>query len=286
MKQYLDLVTDVLNNGELRPNRTGIDTLSLFGVQTKYDLRYGFPLLTTKKVNFDSVVRELLWFLSGETNIHKGLRPSRIWDEWADESGEVGPGYGWQWRHWGADYFHPSDAPAWKISDHPWLNDPGIDQIAEAIRLLKSSPSSRRIIVSAWNVADLPRMALPPCHAFFQLSVSTSNSPEGKPYLDCKLYQRSADLALGVPFNIASYALLMHMFAQECGMTPRFLIHTFGDLHIYVNHIEGLKKQISRPPLPLPSLWLAEKPFDNLKFEDIGINNYDHHPYIKFEVAV
>ena len=280
MKQYLDLVADVLDNGELRPNRTGIDTLSLFGVQTRYDLRYGFPLLTTKKVVFDSVVRELLWFLSGETNIHNGLRPSRIWDEWADKDGEVGPIYSKQWRKWDCNPFWTRDSNG-NSTIHMY-----IDQIAQVIQQLKNSPNSRRIIVSAWNVADLEKMALPPCHLLFQFYVSTLKDSHGKPYLDCHLYQRSADVALGVPFNIASYALLMHMLAQECNMAPRYLIHSFGDAHVYVNHIEGLRRQLTRPLLALPSIYINKKPFDEITFDDISLVNYNHHPFIKFDVAV
>jgi thymidylate synthase len=259
MRAYLDLVQQVLEHGERRTDRTGVGTLSLFGAQTRYDLRQGFPLLTTKKVLFSAVVRELLWFLRGSTNIRDGLtQHTPIWDAWADADGELGPIYGYQWRNWGGQ---------------------GIDQIANAIETIRRDPGSRRNIVSAWNVADLPKMKLPPCHAFFQFYAQGS-------FLDCQLYQRSADLALGVPFNLASYALLLSMIAQECGLVPRYFIHTFGDAHIYLNHVEGLRTQLAREPRPLPHLQLAAKPTLEMAFEDISIKNYDPHPFIKFEVAV
>ncbi|QQR89285.1 MAG: thymidylate synthase [Myxococcales bacterium] len=259
MKAYLELIEHVLEHGERREDRTGTGTLGIFGTQTRYDLREGFPLLTTKKVLFDAVVRELLWFLKGSTNINDGLSEyTPIWDAWADENGELGPIYGKQWRNWGGQ---------------------GIDQIGRAIELIKNDPTSRRIIVSAWNVGDLDKMALPPCHAFFQFSV-TGN------FLDCQLYQRSADLALGVPFNIAIYALLSTMIAQECKLEARYFIHTLGDAHIYLNHVEGLKKQLARKPYPLPTLRIAHKTFDDISFEDISLENYQHHPFIRFEVAV
>ena len=237
----------------------------MFGAQTRYDLREGFPLVTTKKVLFPAVVRELLWFLRGSTNINDDLKQhTPIWDAWADENGELGPIYGYQWRHWGASPENPS----------------GIDQIQQAIDLIKKDPTSRRIIVSAWNVADIPKMKLPPCHAFFQFYVNDK-------WLDCQLYQRSADLALGVPFNIASYALLMSMIAQECGLTPRHFVHTLGDAHIYLNHVEGVKIQLSREPLPPPTLKLTPgKKTLELTFEDIALEGYQHHPFIKFPVAV
>ncbi|HUJ57613.1 MAG TPA: thymidylate synthase [Kofleriaceae bacterium] len=259
MRAYLDLVRHVLEHGERRTDRTGTGTLSVFGAQTRFDLRDGFPLVTTKKVLFPAVVRELLWFLRGSTNIHDDLHEhTPIWDAWADEHGELGPIYGYQWRNWGGEH---------------------IDQIQQAIDTIKRDPTSRRIIVSAWNVADLPRMRLQPCHALFQFYVAGS-------WLDCQLYQRSADLALGVPFNIASYALLMSMIAQECGLQPRFFIHTFGDVHIYLNHVEGLKIQLAREPLPLPHLVIANKPTLELGFDDIRLDGYQHHPFIKFPVAV
>jgi thymidylate synthase len=259
MRAYLQLLRDVLDRGERRTDRTGTGTISLFGAQTRYDLRDGFPLVTTKKVLFPAVVRELVWFLRGSTNINDDLHAhTPIWDAWADETGELGPIYGYQWRNWGGT---------------------GIDQIKDAIATIKRDPTSRRIIVSAWNVADIPKMRLPPCHAFFQFYVSDR-------YLDVQLYQRSADLALGVPFNIASYALLLSMIAQECGLVPRHLVHTLGDAHIYLNHVEGVKTQLAREPLPLPQLVLANKPTLELTFEDIALEGYEHHPFIKFPVAV
>ncbi len=259
MRPYLDLLRHVLEHGERRTDRTGTGTLSIFGAQSRYDLREGFPLVTTKKVLFGAVVRELLWFLRGSTNIHDDLHEhTPIWDAWADEHGELGPIYGYQWRNWGGQ---------------------GIDQIQQAIDTIKKDPMSRRIIVSAWNVGDLPKMRLPPCHAFFQFYVQDS-------WLDCQLYQRSADLALGVPFNIASYALLMSMIAQECELAPRYFVHTLGDAHIYANHVEGVKTQLARDPLPLPRLVLAKKKTLELTYDDIKLEGYQHHPFIKFPVAV
>lgn len=259
MRAYLDLVQHVLDHGEPRTDRTGVGTISVFGAQARVDLRQGFPLLTTKKVLFPAVVRELLWFLRGSTNIHDDLtQHTPIWDAWADADGELGPIYGYQWRNWGGT---------------------GIDQLQRAIDTIKGDPGSRRNLVSAWNVADLPRMRLPPCHALFQFYVQGT-------HLDCQLYQRSADLALGVPFNLASYALLLSMIAQECKLTPRYFIHTFGDVHIYQNHVEGLRKQLAREVLPLPTLRLADKPALALRYEDITLEGYQHHPFIKFEVAV
>lgn len=259
MKQYLDLVRDILENGERKADRTGTGTRSLFGTQTRYDLREGFPLLTTKKVLFPAVVRELLWFLRGSTNIHDDLtQHTPIWDAWADEDGELGPIYGFQWRNWGGT---------------------GIDQIQNAIDTIKRDPDCRRIIVSAWNVADVPKMRLPPCHAFFQFGVSNGR-------LDLQLYQRSADIALGVPFNIASYALLLTMVAQECDLVPGVFVHTLGDAHVYENHIDGLMEQLQRKPKTLPILKVARKPFDQIQFEDIELLNYEHDPFIRFTVAV
>jgi thymidylate synthase len=264
MRAYLDLLRTVLEQGERRTDRTGTGTISLFGAQTRYDLRQGFPLVTTKKVLFPAVVRELLWFLRGATNINDDLKQhTPIWDAWADASGELGPIYGYQWRHWGASPENPG----------------GIDQIQQAIDTIKKDPTSRRIIVSAWNVEDLPKMKLPPCHAFFQFYVNDS-------WLDCQLYQRSADLALGVPFNIASYALLMEMIAQECGLKARTFVHTLGDAHIYLNHVEGVKIQLEREPMPLPKLVLANKPTLEMTYDDIKLEGYQHHPFIKFPIAV
>jgi thymidylate synthase len=259
MRQYLDLVRHVLEEGERRADRTGTGTLSVFGTQSRYDLREGFPLLTTKKVLFPAVVRELLWFLRGSTNIRDELtQHTPIWDAWADADGELGPIYGYQWRNWGGH---------------------GIDQIARALELIRTDPSSRRIIVSAWNVSDLDRMRLPPCHLLFQLYVAGGR-------LDCQLYQRSADLALGVPFNIASYALLLTLMARETGLAPGVFIHTIGDAHVYLNHVDGLREQLTRAPLALPRVEVARKPLDELRFEDVVLCDYHHHPFIKFEIAV
>lgn len=277
MKQYLELVERVLTDGERREDRTGTGTLSIFGAQTRYDLREGFPLLTTKKVLWTGVVRELLWFLRGSTNVRQDLsQHTPIWDAWADPNGELGPVYGHQWRQWGAPFAqHARDKNA-IVGER---EGPGIDQIREAISLIKKDPTSRRIIVSAWNVADLPHMALPPCHAFFQFYVNRGR-------LDMQLYQRSADIALGVPFNIASYALLLMMMAQECELTPGVFVHTLGDAHIYLNHVEGLKQQLTRAPLPPPRVEIAKKPLDEIQFEDIRLLEYQHHPFIRFEVSV
>lgn len=271
MKQYLDLVRLVLKDGERREDRTGTGTLSLFGLQTKYDLKEGFPLLTTKKVKFDGVLRELLWFLRGSTNINDDLtQHTPIWDAWADEQGQLGPIYGYQWRSWPAYNKDPKTGEY--IRTH-------IDQIQQALDLIKTNPNSRRIIVSAWNVADLDKMALPPCHMIFQFYVLGGR-------LDCQLYQRSADLALGVPFNIASYALLMMMVAKECKLKPGIFTHTFGDAHIYLDHIDGLQKQLERTPGKLPTVDIADKPFFELRYEDFTLNDYVHQGFIKFPVSV
>lgn len=277
MKQYHELVKRVLEEGERRDDRTGTGTLSVFGAQTRYDLREGFPLLTTKKVLWSSVVRELLWFLRGSTNVRDDLtQHTPIWDAWADEHGELGPVYGHQWRRWGAPFrTHAKDA-------HDVTHKravAGIDQIQQAIDTILRDPNSRRIIVSAWNVTDLPHMALPPCHALFQFYVSGGR-------LDMQLYQRSADIALGVPFNIASYALLLTMVAQECGLTPGVFIHSIGDAHIYLNHVDGLELQLTREPYPLPRVEVTRKPLSELGFEDIRLVGYQHHPFIKFDVSV
>jgi thymidylate synthase len=261
MRQYLDLVQHVLDHGERRDDRTGTGTMSIFGAQTRYDLRDGFPLLTTKKILFESVVRELLWFLAGSTNTHQqNLRDhTPIWDAWADPDGNLGLIYGYQWRNW---------------------NGQGIDQIQNVIDLIKRSPESRRIIVSAWNPGQLAEMRLPPCHILFQFYVSRAGR------LDCQLYQRSADLGLGVPFNIASYALLLTMVGQECGLTPGIFVHTLGDAHIYLNHVEGLKQQLTREPLPLPRVTVARRHIGELGVEDIVLHDYQHHPFIRLPVAV
>ena len=238
----------------------------MFGVQRKYDLREGFPLLTTKKVLFDAVLWELLWFLRGSTNINDDLAEhTPIWNAWADEKGELGPVYGKQWRRWNA--VNRRGAPI------------EIDQIQAAIDLIKTNPDSRRIIVNAWNVGEIDQMALPPCHMFFQFYVVNGR-------LDCQLYQRSADIALGVPFNIASYATLLMMVARECGLQPGIFTHTMGDAHVYLNHIEGLQEQLKREPKKLPELKIAQKPFWDLKFEDFQLVGYEHEPFIKFKVAV
>ena len=277
MKQYHELVQRVLDEGERRDDRTGTGTLSVFGAQTRYDLRQGFPLLTTKKVLWAGVVRELLWFLRGSTNVRDELtQHTPIWDAWADEHGELGPIYGHQWRKWGAAFTqHAGDQRA---VDPPRAAQ-GIDQIQQAIELIRRDPTSRRIVISAWNVADIPHMALPPCHALFQFHVSGGR-------LDLQLYQRSADIALGVPFNIASYALLLMLVGRECGLTPGVLIHTLGDAHIYLNHVEGLKLQLTREPYPLPRVEIADKPLDALTFDDIQLRDYQHHPFIRFAVSV
>ena len=262
MKQYQDLVREILENGEEKTDRTGTGTVSIFGVQKKYDLREGFPLVTVKKTLFDAVIRELLWFLKGSTNINDDLTQyTPIWNAWADENGELGPVYGYQWRHW------------------PKPDGGHVDQIQNVIDTLKNNPDSRRIIVNAWNVGMLDQMALPPCHLLFQFYVVNGR-------LDCQLYQRSADVGLGVPFNIASYSALMIMLAQECDLTPGIFTHTMGDAHVYTNHIEDLKQILDRDPLPLPTLEVAKKPFWDITFEDFELKNYQHHPFIKLPVAV
>lgn len=271
MKTYLNLIEFILKNGEKRTDRTGTGTQSIFGYQMRFDLRDGFPLITTKKTIFSSVLYELLWFIKGETNVNNGLKPhTKIWDPWARENGDLGPIYGYQWRHWERFTLNPKTKVYEK--EH-------VDQLANTIHLIKTNPQSRRIIISAWNVADLDKMALPPCHAFFQFYVAGD-------YLDLQLYQRSADAALGVPFNIASYSLLLMMMAQECNLIPRYFVHTFGDAHIYLNHIEGLEEQIKRPCRALPQVTIAKKPFFELRFEDFALSNYDPHPFIKFPIAV
>jgi len=264
MQQYLDLLQYILDNGVEKSDRTGTGTKSCFGYQMRFDLQQGFPLVTTKKLHLKSIIYELLWFLKGETNTaYLKEHGVSIWDEWADENGELGPVYGKQWRSWkGADG---------KI----------IDQVTDVIKQIKTNPDSRRLIVSAWNVADLPSMALMPCHVLFQFYVA-----EGK--LSCQLYQRSADVFLGVPFNIASYALLTMMIAQVCDLEPGEFIHTFGDVHIYSNHMEQVKLQLSRKPYPLPKMKLNKsvKNVFDFKFEDFNLENYQSHPAIKAPVAV
>lgn len=307
MQQYLDLVRHVLEHGEARDDRTGVGTISVFGAQTRYDLRQGFPLLTTKKVSFKNVIVELLWFLRGDTNIQYLVQHDvKIWNEWAyqiyleqnqlleqyprysdvwkvhmlefvervktddmfaKQYGELGPIYGKQWRRWLA------------------ASGEEIDQIKGVIELIKRDPTSRRIIVSGWNVGEIQELirhhhhAPPSCHTIFQFYVSGE-------WLDMQLYQRSADTALGVPYNIASYAALLSMIAQECSLKPRYFIHTFGDLHIYKNHVEGLKEQLKRQPFPLPTLKISKKPFDQFRYEDFMLENYQSHPAIRFQIAV
>ncbi len=271
MKQYLELVRHVLENGQPKDDRTQTGTLSVFGYQSKYDLSDGFPILTTKKILFSAVIRELLWFLKGSTNINDGLKEyTPIWNAWADQKGELGPIYGYQWRKW--------EQFIWDDKEKKYQRK-YIDQIKKAIDLIKTKPYSRRIIVSAWNVADLERMALPPCHAFFQFYVF-----DGR--LDCQLYQRSADIALGVPFNISSYSLLLTMMSQECNLEPGIFVHTLGDAHIYQNHLEGIKEQLRRTPKPLPKIKIASKPLFDLTFEDITLEDYQHDSFIKFPIAV
>jgi thymidylate synthase len=264
VKGYHELLERVLREGTPKEDRTGVGTLSLFGAQVRYPLHESFPLVTTKKVHLKSVIYELLWFLRGGTNVQwlqeHGVS---IWNEWADEQGELGPVYGRQWR-------------AWERSDGTT-----VDQIADVIRQIRENPHSRRLIVSAWNVGEIPRMALPPCHAFFQFYVDGDR-------LSCQLYQRSADLFLGVPFNIASYALLTLMVAQVCGLAPGEFIHTLGDYHIYTNHIEQVKLQLSRDPRPLPVMQLnpAVREITEFQYSDFTLVGYDPHPAIKAPVAV
>jgi thymidylate synthase len=264
MQQYLNLLQHILDNGAKKTDRTGTGTISCFGYQMRFDLQEGFPLVTTKKLHLKSIVHELLWFLKGETNIvYLKENGVSIWNEWADENGELGPVYGKQWRSWGGP------------------NGETIDQITDVIDQIKKNPDSRRLMVNAWNVADLPKMALMPCHTMFQFYVA-----EGK--LSCQLYQRSADVFLGVPFNIASYALLTMMMAQVCDLQPGEFIHTFGDVHIYNNHIEQVNLQLSRKPFPLPKMKLNPevKNIFDFKFEDFTLENYQCHPAIKAPVAV
>ena len=264
MKPYLDLMRHVLNHGMRKDDRTGTGTLSVFGWQMRYDLAQGFPLVTTKKCHLRSIIHELLWFLRGDTNTaYLKANGVSIWDEWADANGDLGPVYGYQWRSW------------------PTSDGRHIDQIQQVMDTLKSNPDSRRIIVSAWNVADLDKMALAPCHAFFQFYVA-----DGK--LSCQLYQRSADIFLGVPFNIASYALLTLMMAQVTGLQPGDFVHTLGDAHLYLNHLDQAREQLSREPRALPSLRLNPDVSDlfAFKFDDFTLEGYDPHPAIKAPVAV
>jgi thymidylate synthase len=264
MKQYHDLMRHVLENGVKKEDRTGTGTISVFGYQMRFALQEGFPLVTTKKLHLRSIIHELLWFLKGETNVaYLKENGVSIWDEWAREDGELGPVYGYQWRSW------------------PTADGRHIDQISQVIDTLKKNPDSRRIIVSAWNVGEIEHMALPPCHAFFQFYVA-----DGK--LSCQLYQRSADIFLGVPFNIASYALLTMMVAQVCGLEPGDFVHTFGDAHLYLNHLEQTELQLSREPRPLPKMKInpAVKNIFDFNFEDFELLDYHPHPHIKAPVAV
>jgi len=264
MQQYLDFLKHIRDHGVHKSNRTGVDTISTFGYQMRFDLSKGFPLVTTKKLSLRSIIHELLWFLQGNTNV-RYLQENKvtIWDEWADKDGNLGPVYGKQWR-------------AWKTADGKV-----IDQMSELVEQIKKNPDSRRLIVSAWNVGEIPKMALPPCHLMFQFYVANKK-------LSCQLYQRSADSFLGVPFNIASYALLTHMMAQQCDLDVGEFVWTGGDCHLYVNHLEQANLQLTRKPYPLPQLVLKRKPaslFD-YQFDDFDIVNYQAHPHIKAEVAV
>jgi len=264
MQQYLDLMRHVRDNGARKDDRTGTGTLSVFGYQMRFDLAQGFPMVTTKKLHTRSIIHELLWFLNGDTNIgYLNDNKVRIWDEWADENGDLGPVYGAQWRSW------------------PSADGQHIDQLSEVLETLRTNPDSRRIIVSAWNVGELDKMALMPCHALFQFYVA-----DGK--LSCQLYQRSADIFLGVPFNIASYALLTHMVAQQTGLKVGDFIWTGGDCHLYSNHMEQVEEQLARDPLPLPTLSIQRKPesITDYKFEDFEIVGYEFHPHIAAPVAV
>lgn len=264
MRNYLNLLETILDHGEERHDRTGVGTKSIFGYQMKFDLQAGFPLVTTKKCHLRSIIHELLWFLQGSTNI-KYLNDNKvtIWDEWADENGELGPIYGHQWRSW------------------PTADGQTIDQITNVVGQIKTNPNSRRLIVSAWNVADIEKMALPPCHTLFQFYVS-----EGR--LSCQLYQRSADVFLGVPFNIASYSMLTMMVAQVCDLKPGTFVHTFGDAHLYLNHLDQTREQLARMPRKLPTMWINPevKNLFAFRFEDFRLENYDPHPTIKAPIAV
>ena len=300
MIQYLDLVRHVLEHGKFKADRTGTGTYSVFGAQTRFNLRKDFPVLTTKKLHLRSIIYELLWFLRGDRNVrYLQEHQVSIWDEWADENGDLGPVYGKQWRHWvkasrGRKPPDPISQPtlfdlgesANGTAVAPFgarlrRSRYGIDQIAKVIEEIRKNPDSRRLIVSAWNVADIDSMALPPCHCLFQFYVTDGE-------LSCQLYQRSADIFLGVPFNIASYALLTKMVAQVCGLQPGEFVHTFGDLHLYANHVEQAKLQLLREPRSLPQMKLnpAVKEIDDFRFEDFDLTGYDPHPSIKAPIAV
>ena len=273
MQQYLKLLQHILDNGAEKSDRTGTGTRSVFGYQMRFDLSEGFPLVTTKKCHLKSIVYELLWFLQGDTNIgYLKENNVRIWDEWADENGDLGPVYGKQWRSWeGADGVE-------------------VDQVKDLIQQIKTNPDSRRMIISAWNVADLPKMKLMPCHCLFQFYVAPPDPLKGetKRKLSCQLYQRSADVFLGVPFNIASYALLTMMIAQVCGLRPGEFVHSFGDVHLYNNHVEQANLQLTRTPFPLPQMKINPdvKDIFEFRFEDFELVNYESHPAIKAPVAV
>jgi thymidylate synthase len=273
MQQYLQLLQHILDTGVQKSDRTGTGTISSFGYQMRFNLQNGFPLVTTKKVHLKSIIHELLWFLKGQTNVaYLKEHGVKIWDEWADDDGELGPVYGKQWRSW--------EGKGGVV----------IDQITDVISQIKKNPDSRRLIVNAWNVADLPKMALMPCHTMFQFYTTPYTSPGGgaKRKLSCQLYQRSADVFLGVPFNIASYALLTMMIAQVCDLEPGEFIHTFGDVHVYNNHLEQVNTQLSRHPFPLPTMKLNAEVKDvfDFRFEDFTLQNYSSHPSIKAPVAV
>jgi thymidylate synthase len=270
MQQYLDLLRHILENGTPKSDRTGTGTRSIFGYQMRFDLAAGFPLITTKKLHLKSILYELLWFLRGETNVaYLQEHGVTIWDEWADQQGELGPVYGYQWRSW------------------PAADGRRIDQISDVINRIRHTPDSRRLIVSAWNVADLDEMALPPCHLLFQFYVADDPSG-GRPRLSCQMYQRSADVFLGVPFNIASYALLTLMVAQVTNLAPGEFIHTFGDAHLYNNHVDQARIQLDREPRPLPRLRMnpAVKSIFEFRYEDFRLENYHPHPHIPAPVAV
>lgn len=271
MQQYLNLLSHILENGSKKTDRTGTGTISVFGYQMRFNLSEGFPLLTTKKLHTKSIIHELLWFLKGDTNI-KYLRDHGvgIWNEWADENGDLGPVYGKQWRSWAAP------------------NGETIDQVSNLIQMIKTKPDSRRLIVSAWNPADVDKMALPPCHCLFQFYIAPPPPEGGTASLSCQLYQRSADVFLGVPFNIASYALLTMMVARVCDLKPGEFVHTFGDAHLYSNHFEQAQLQLSREPRPLPTMKInpAIKNIFDFKFEDFQLENYNPHPHIKAAVSV